>query len=81
MYSTAVGLILEGFKQEKENKKPRTQKVFREETAGEETDKQGEELLEEKAGEEDANGSRLINRMKRVIESLFEEGGAEMDEE
>jgi hypothetical protein len=35
-----VGLILEGFKQEKENKKSRTQKVFREETAGEETDKQ-----------------------------------------
>ncbi len=81
MYSTAVGLILEGFKQEKENKKPRTQKVFREEGAGEETGKNGREQDEGKAGEEDVSGSRLINRMKRVIESLFEEGGAEMDEE
>jgi len=78
MYSTAVGLILEGFKQEKEDKSPRTKKEFRKDSPDDGREK-GSEGTEE--GEEEKVSDGIINKMINRLSALFEEGGAGMDEE
>ncbi len=80
MYSTAVGLILEGFKQEKEHKKPFVQKTSGPEI--QENSKKGNKKAssgDEPQEPDDKNN--IIHRIKDKLEGLFEEWGADMDEE
>jgi cell division protein FtsA len=81
MYSTAVGLILEGFKQEKENRKPRTKKVFDKDPQGEKTEGEEKEAKGNESGKDEENEPRLFGRIRTILAGLFEEGGMGMDEE
>ena len=81
MYATAVGLIIEGFKQAKEHGKNGIKKI-----SGQNLPEGKKEIKkEEKEGEEElvetGSHNSFINRIKTRLGEFFEERGADMDEE
>lgn len=90
MYSTAAGLILEGFKIEKTNKQPRTNIVTKKQ------EQQKKELLQESTrqpgegtpkGEDDVvspgmkkKRTTLFDRFFYILDSFFDDKGASMNE-
>ena len=82
MYSTAVGLILEGFEQEKDNHRPATKKELKRKPVeeGKMQSDDGRKSEEETVDAGDGK-NHLFNKMINRLSTLFDEGGATMDEE
>ncbi len=86
MYATAAGLILEGFKMEEKKQEPRTNVSLTEKKQEEENEAEDREMTSvprqgKSSWKMKKKGQSLLTKVGLLLENIFEEKGASMEEE